>query len=242
MADIQFRVLAFVGCLLAGVFISAKLVSGGAAWLVWLIGVPLYFFVAKPLLQGLDRGVDRVLGDRDPKDWGSADEWKAPAATRASAVATRECPHCKEPMRRDTKTCPHCHEDSPPWMLHEGNWWHRSREGFWQLYCERLDEWLRLPGDHESVEDAATTQLALKTMRADGHPHSDTLRECPQCKEQMLRVAETCPHCHQDSPAWKFHEGAWWSKSGDDWYFSDGRGRWSKYEGPPTSATEAAKS
>ena len=168
----------------------------------------------------------------------SADELSGVAASVAvplGAGATRMCPHCQQLMSRDGRTCPQCNEDSPPWTLHEGNWWYRSKEGFWQLYRERSDEWVRLPDEYESVEDAATSKVALETMRANGRPHSDTLRDCPHCEEQMRRVAETCPHCHQDSPAWKFHEGAWWSKTGDDWYFWGGRRGWVKYEGEAAS-------
>jgi hypothetical protein len=75
MMDIQFRVLAFIGCLIVGGLIgfAATHNSGVTTALVWLIGVPLYFFVAKPVLRALDRGVDttidRITGNRDPKDW-----------------------------------------------------------------------------------------------------------------------------------------------------------------------------
>lgn len=34
----------------------------------------------------------------------------------------RECPHCKEQMRRDASVCPHCQRDSDAWVFHEGRW------------------------------------------------------------------------------------------------------------------------
>ena len=37
--------------------------------------------------------------------------------------AVRECPHCKEAMRRDASVCPHCRRDSDAWRYWEGHWW-----------------------------------------------------------------------------------------------------------------------
>jgi peptidoglycan/LPS O-acetylase OafA/YrhL len=73
--DVQFRVLAFIGCLILGGLIGIVSThnAGATTALAWIIGLPLYFFVAKPLLRALDRGEDRLLdwltGNRDPKDW-----------------------------------------------------------------------------------------------------------------------------------------------------------------------------
>lgn len=54
-------------------------------------------------------------------------------AQRAAAVAAaqpdakkglyRECPHCKEDMRRDAGTCPHCRLQSDAWVFREDHWW-----------------------------------------------------------------------------------------------------------------------
>ncbi len=41
----------------------------------------------------------------------------------ANAQLYRECPRCKEPMRRDASLCPHCRSESEPWILHDGHWW-----------------------------------------------------------------------------------------------------------------------
>jgi hypothetical protein len=35
----------------------------------------------------------------------------------------RECPACKEWMRRDASICPHCRTPSDPWTFHDGRWW-----------------------------------------------------------------------------------------------------------------------
>ena len=32
-----------------------------------------------------------------------------------TSVTHRECPHCKEPMRRDAAVCPHCRHESAAW-------------------------------------------------------------------------------------------------------------------------------
>ena len=47
-----------------------------------------------------------------------------PSATQALAPAsgpraTRECPHCKEAMRRDARVCPHCRMEREPWPFEE---------------------------------------------------------------------------------------------------------------------------
>jgi hypothetical protein len=49
----------------------------------------------------------------------------------------RECPHCKEPMRRDASVCPHCRRESQPWRLHEGRWWVEKPEGWYYLDDQR---------------------------------------------------------------------------------------------------------
>lgn len=44
----------------------------------------------------------------------------------------RDCPHCKEPMRRDASVCPHCRNASPAWTWDGERWWHEGRQGrFW---------------------------------------------------------------------------------------------------------------
>ena len=56
----------------------------------------------------------------------------------------RECPHCKEPMRRDATVCPHCRSESLAWTLHEGRWWYRTSPNTdWQWFDESTGEWMR---------------------------------------------------------------------------------------------------
>ena len=43
----------------------------------------------------------------------------------------RECPHCKEPMRRDANVCPHCRRESPAWEYEPSDrrWWASDSDG-----------------------------------------------------------------------------------------------------------------
>jgi len=58
-----------------------------------------------------------------------------------AARTHRECPHCKEPMRRDASVCPHCQRDSQPWTLNEGFWWKPADDGSWLYLDEQSGEW-----------------------------------------------------------------------------------------------------
>ena len=54
-------------------------------------------------------------------------------------------------------------------------------------------------------------------------------RQCPHCKEAMLRDNHACPHCRQSSTPWQFHEGRWWFRSSEQapWQWLDeGAGVW----------------
>jgi hypothetical protein len=53
----------------------------------------------------------------------------------------RECPHCKEQMRRDASTCPHCQRDSRAWEQREGHWWSQTQAGEWFWLDEQAGEW-----------------------------------------------------------------------------------------------------
>ncbi len=54
----------------------------------------------------------------------------------------RECPACKEWMRRDARLCPHCRTESEPWMFRDGRWWVARPEGAYYL-DERSGAWRR---------------------------------------------------------------------------------------------------
>jgi hypothetical protein len=41
-------------------------------------------------------------------------------SARAPSRMYRECPHCKERMRRDAHVCPHCRYESPAESLEDG--------------------------------------------------------------------------------------------------------------------------
>ena len=62
----------------------------------------------------------------------------------------RECPHCKEQMRRDASVCPHCQRDSEAWTFNEGYWWYQADDG-WLYLDEMTGEW------HMPVSEKATT-------------------------------------------------------------------------------------
>ena len=57
----------------------------------------------------------------------------------------RECPSCKEWMRRDASVCPHCRRDSVAWTWHEGTWWFKNPAGEW-FYLEN-NQWVRSKGN-----------------------------------------------------------------------------------------------
>lgn len=52
----------------------------------------------------------------------------------------RECPHCRELMRRDASVCPHCQRESEAWAWHDGHWWVQRSSG-WLWLDEPSGEW-----------------------------------------------------------------------------------------------------
>jgi hypothetical protein len=56
-------------------------------------------------------------------------------------AARRECPHCKELMRRDASVCPRCQRESPAWQFHEGRWWTKNEQGHWFWLHEPSRRW-----------------------------------------------------------------------------------------------------
>jgi hypothetical protein len=104
------------------------LVGSTAGWVVgcvllWIVVFPYYLF---------RRG-------RAPLKSAAA----APLGLPSAGAIYRECPHCKESMRRDAKICPHCRQPSTPWRFHEGRWWFRaSGEDSWRWLDERSGTWV----------------------------------------------------------------------------------------------------
>jgi hypothetical protein len=65
-----------------------------------------------------------------------------PGELPVSAAIYRECPHCKEQMRRDAGVCPRCRFESPAWRMHEGRWWFRaSPTASWQWLDDSTGTW-----------------------------------------------------------------------------------------------------
>jgi hypothetical protein len=54
----------------------------------------------------------------------------------------RECPHCREPMRREASVCPHCRRESRPMQFHEGRWWSQVGGGRWYYLDETTNQWV----------------------------------------------------------------------------------------------------
>lgn len=112
-----------------GVDASKRDWSGGSGTATWVIGCVLLWIVVFPIYLA-KRGRAPL---KDPP--------AGPAALPQGA-RYRECPHCKEPMRRDAEICPHCRQPSTPWRFHEGRWWFRASEHDpWQWLDERTGSW-----------------------------------------------------------------------------------------------------
>jgi hypothetical protein len=62
--------------------------------------------------------------------------------TTADPRLDRECPHCKEQMRRDAGVCPHCRRESPAWTLNGGTWWLEG-QGQWYWLDDTRGIWVR---------------------------------------------------------------------------------------------------
>jgi hypothetical protein len=70
----------------------------------------------------------------------------------------RECPHCKEPIRRDASVCSHCRRGVDRWSWHQGHWWSNDAQGHWFWLDEKANEWHAA----ENGPGAATTAIAGK--------------------------------------------------------------------------------
>jgi hypothetical protein len=56
-------------------------------------------------------------------------------------LGVRECPFCKQPMRRDASVCPTCRRESAPWVFHEGRWWATNDSGKQMWLDEQTGSW-----------------------------------------------------------------------------------------------------
>ena len=61
-----------------------------------------------------------------PANTGAA---RPPVSPPPGPGVVRECPFCKEEIRRDASVCPHCRRESPAWDYRDGRWWTDSGDG-----------------------------------------------------------------------------------------------------------------
>lgn len=95
------------------------------------------------------------------------------AVTDRSSAATanvatkwhRQCPHCKEEMRRDASVCPHCRSQSTPWTLHERRWWLYQDEHWYQWDDGRAQFDLVENGPDEGQTVTSDVDSVLKRLR-----------------------------------------------------------------------------
>lgn len=111
--------------------------SGGVAavgWGLWLtVLASLSLTAATIILWGREPQTAR---SRTPSSPGMS----PPGVERVEG--DRECPSCKEPMRRDASVCPHCMQPSEPWQYHSGVWWAKL-DGHYYWLREPPGEWIK---------------------------------------------------------------------------------------------------
>lgn len=110
---------------------------------------------------------------------------KAGVSPAPSAAAVRECPYCKEDMRRDASTCPHCRKDSPAWVFNDGLWWAHAPDGGWLLLDEPTGTW-------HAYKPPAETAPAQNSERPS---------RCPRCGIQLYAHESECPSCGESIAA-----------------------------------------
>jgi hypothetical protein len=85
------------------------------------------------------------------------EKYKTKKAELLAERIYRECPFCKEDMRRDASVCPHCRNESKPWQLYEGRWWRRTDDGTWYWLEEISGEWQAV-ADSTRAEDLTASK------------------------------------------------------------------------------------
>jgi ribosomal protein L7/L12 len=103
----------------------------------------------------------------------------------------RECPHCKEPMRRDASVCPHCRRESRAWTYRDGRWWTVDPEGTDVWYDELAAVWRR-------AGEEPRTQLLFDVVLLDaGRDPEHVVRilreEVETAPEELRRLVSTTP-------------------------------------------------
>jgi hypothetical protein len=119
----------------------------------WGVGIALGFFLG---VIGLI--ITLFLSNKRE----SAEEQAALAQAHQQAQMYRECPHCREQMRRDASVCSHCRSKAPAWKLQGDVWWFQSAGGSWYYLDEAANEW-RAGADQQPVAraQAATTAMPI---------------------------------------------------------------------------------
>lgn len=126
--------VASVALWLVSIFVAGRITAGKGRYASqgWFLGF---------LLSWIGVVICLLLSDR------RSTEADVPLGTH------RECPHCKELMRRDATTCPHCRSTSRPWTLHEGHWWYATEGGKWYALDEQANEWREVETDSENAQE-----------------------------------------------------------------------------------------
>jgi hypothetical protein len=93
---------------------------------------------------------------------------EAEMATPQQRSIHRECPSCKESMRRDASVCPHCRNESAPWQWDTRHWWVESSSGRYWL-DEDSGQWVkyeapRTLNDIDAPREAAATTTGTTTQ------------------------------------------------------------------------------
>jgi hypothetical protein len=90
---------------------------------------------------------------------GAVSGYRSPQPDRPTQ--TRECPHCKEQMRRDASVCPQCRRESAAWTFHDGYWWvKRDTVNFY--LDEKKNQWVQFSGSRAAT---ATVPVAATATR-----------------------------------------------------------------------------
>src|SRR2546423_9325389 len=84
----------------------------------------------------------------------------------------RECPFCKEAMRRDATVSPPCRRESPAWEYREGRWWTASDEGQDVWYDEVGGKWQTA----DELPVAAVTYRVALVKLGDPRPSGRLIR------------------------------------------------------------------
>jgi hypothetical protein len=136
--------------------------GGGFAWGFFLGFIGLIVVVAtKPAMSSTN-----ALGTSSPSP-------RAPSVVPGSGsesipqvpVAMRECPFCKEDMRRDASVCPHCRRESPAWSYEKGVWWAPNDDGD-RMWLDPGGQWHSASEEPQAAQAAWLVLMSLGSLSA----------------------------------------------------------------------------